>query len=88
LQHLVTEEADLKGVDARDPLDPFGGGDLTSPGRLIQRRERLRAGERRRNELVLGCDLDLAGRDPKQRVTVDDEPRHAAHVTPAPGDGS
>ena len=78
LQHLVTEEAHLQGVDARDPLDSLGGGDLTPPGCLIQRRQRLRADERRRDELVRRCDLDLASDDPEQRVTVDDEPRHTA----------
>jgi hypothetical protein len=30
---------------------------------------------------MLGCDLDLAGRDPEQRVGVDDEPHHAADAT-------
>jgi hypothetical protein len=30
---------------------------------------------------VLGGDLDLAGRNPKQRFAVDDEPRHAADAT-------
>jgi hypothetical protein len=31
--------------------------------------------------LMLGGDLDFAGRDPKQRVAVDDEPCHAADAT-------
>jgi hypothetical protein len=34
------------------------------------------ADECRRDELVLGGDLDLAGRNPEQRLAVDDEPGH------------
>ena len=65
LQHLVAEETHPQGVDPRDPLEPVGRGDLTPPGCLIQRRQRLRADERRRDELVTRRDLDLAGRDPE-----------------------
>jgi hypothetical protein len=42
------------------------------------------ADERRRDDLVPVPDLDLAGRDPEQRVTVDDEPRPDADATPWP----
>src|SRR5207247_2806815 len=55
-----------------------GGGDLTPPRRLVQRRQRLGADEGRRDELVLGRDLDLAGSDPEERLAVNDEPSHAA----------
>jgi len=57
------------------------GRDLTPAGRLEQRRQRLRADERRREELVLSGDLDLTGRNPEQRLAVDDEPGHAADAT-------
>jgi hypothetical protein len=50
-------------------------------GRLVERRQGLRTNECRGNELVLGGYLDLAGRNPQQRLAVDDEPRHAAHAT-------
>ena len=78
LKHLVAEEANLQRVDPRHPLEPFRGRDLTAARRLVQRRQRLRADERRRDELVLGGDLDLPGRNPEQRVAVDDEPGHSA----------
>jgi hypothetical protein len=81
LQHLVTEEADLQRVDPRHPLESVGGRDLAPPSRLVQRGQRLRADERGRDELVLGRNVDLAGRDPKERVAVDDETRHAAEAT-------
>jgi hypothetical protein len=62
-------------------LDPLTRRDLTPAGRLVQRRQRLRANERRRDELVLGGDLDLTTSNPEQRLAVDDKPGHAADAT-------
>jgi hypothetical protein len=62
---------------------PFAAEIFTSPGRLVQRRQRLRTDECRRDELVLGSDLDLAGGDPEQRLAVDDEAGHTADATRA-----
>ena len=42
---------------------------------LAQRRQSLRANDRRRDELVLGRDLDLAGGNPERRLAV--EPHQA-----------
>jgi hypothetical protein len=78
LEHLVSEEANLQRVDPRHPIDPLGRGDLTPAGRLVQRRQGLRANECRRDELVLGGDIHLAGGNPKQRLAVDDKPSHSA----------
>jgi hypothetical protein len=65
-------------------LEPLGSRDLTAPGRLVEPRQRLRADERRGDQLVLGSDLDLAGRNPEQRVAVDDEEsrRETLHASP------
>ncbi len=81
LERLVAEEPNLQGVDPPYPLEPLGSRDLTAAGRLVERRKRLRTDECRRDELVFGRDLDLAGRDPEQRLAVDDEPRHAPDAT-------
>jgi hypothetical protein len=43
----------------------------------VQRREGLRAEERRREELVLRSHLDLLADKPEDDTAVDDEPRHA-----------
>ena len=83
LEHLVTEEANLQRVDPRHPLHPLGNGDLTATGRLVQRRQRLRADECRCDELVFAGDLDLAGRNPEQRVAVNDKASHEADATRA-----
>ena len=81
LEHLVSEEANLQRVDPRYALDALSRRDLTLPGRLVQRRQRLRANERRRHKLVLSGHLNLAGSDPQQRLTVHDEPRHSEDAT-------
>ena len=78
LEHLVAEEANLQRVDPRHPLDPLCGRDLIPAGGLVERGQRLRANERRCDELVFGGDLDLAAGNPKQRLAVDDEAGHAA----------
>ena len=75
LEHLVSEEPNLQRVDPRHPLDALGSRDLPPSGRLVERRQRLRANERRRHELVLSGDLDLAGSDLQQRL---DSPRRTA----------
>ena len=48
-----------------------------SPRPAVQRRQRLGADERRRDERVPGRDSDLAGSDPEKRLTVNGESRHA-----------
>lgn len=67
--------------DPRHSLDALSCRNLTPPGRFVQRCQRLRANERRRHELVPSGDLNLAGSNLQQRLTVHDEPRHSEDAT-------
>lgn len=47
---------------------------------LVERRQGLRAQERRREELVLGPDVDSFARQLEHHAAVDDESRHGLHA--------
>jgi hypothetical protein len=53
------------------------GGELATVDGLVQRRQRLRAQQRRREQLVLGWDLRPVAREREDDVDVDDELAYA-----------
>ena len=75
----VAEEPDRHALDAGKVLASGVGRELAALDGLVEDRQRLGAQKRRREELVLGRDLDPLARQVEDDAAVDDESRHAEH---------